>query len=65
MIGARWEISGGNRVPLTLATFPNARIPNETKTPHAAERKRRDFEKIAEIAKNDQYRGFVTLFDLT
>jgi hypothetical protein len=48
MIGARWEISGGNRVPLTLATFPNARIPNETKTPHAAERERNIFGDIPE-----------------
>jgi len=45
MIGARWEISGGNQVPLTLATFAKRRKPNETKTPHAAERERRFLEK--------------------
>jgi hypothetical protein len=59
MIEARWEISGGNQVPLTLATFAKRRKPNETKTSHAAERERRDFPKSrkmrkrAHIAKSD------------
>jgi len=43
MIGARWEISGGNRVPLTLATFAKRRKPNETKTPYAAAKAKNRF----------------------
>jgi hypothetical protein len=55
MIGARWEISGGNQVPLTLATFAKRRKPNETKTPHAAERKRGIFNISHKSAKKGIY----------